>query len=288
MLIERTGDGAHWYGLEDGVVVPRNVCQSADGKKEINVTLRQARPKGLLPSVTSVLMEMKSLALEKWKISMAVQAALTIDRLPEEGMDEFIERSMGDFTAVSDGYKEYGRRAHSICERIAKEGRLLSTDPDLEHIAVMFWDWLQGNTVDVLAVEEMTAAYGYAGCVDLVVQLKDGPVAIVDLKTQRPKQGKPFVAWESYAPQLVAYGDALAVSRGDIRFRHAKRMNILISSDPDIHRLEVIEHSATETNRAKFLNCFLTWCLARNYFPPGFDSQYVLGCLHTAMVARTE
>ena len=283
MIIERASEAAHWYAVENGIVVPRNVCKSADGKKEINTTLRQARPKGYLPSVTSILMEMKSLALEKWKISMAVQAAMTIDRLPEEGLDAFVERSMQDFAQVSDTYKEYGRRAHSICERIAKEHKLLSTDADLEHIALMFWKWLDETAADVLFVEEMVAGYGYAGCVDLVIQLKDGPVAIVDIKTQRPKAGKPFSAWESYAPQLVAYGDALAVCKNDLRFRHAKHINLMVSSDPEVHTIEAIEHEATETNRARFLTTYLVWCLARGYFPPGFDSDYILDNLRRAM-----
>jgi hypothetical protein len=81
-----------------------------------------------------------------------------------------------------------GTRVHSICERIARGEEVEVIPEDLEGMITAFRDFLDKHVDEVLATElSLTTERGggFAGTTDLIVRLKDGKIALVDLKTAR-------------------------------------------------------------------------------------------------------
>ena len=76
--------GGHWYsenGESAHVVIGKN-------GKERNTTVADARKMGLLPSVTSVQSILEKPQLTAWKISTAVESALTLPKEENETLEE--------------------------------------------------------------------------------------------------------------------------------------------------------------------------------------------------------
>ena len=78
-----TSESGHWYA-RDGE--PMYTIIGANGK-ERNTTLRDAKSIGLVPSVTTILGMVAKPALENWKLTQAIKAAIDLDRGEQEPFD---------------------------------------------------------------------------------------------------------------------------------------------------------------------------------------------------------
>jgi hypothetical protein len=104
--------GEHWYG-RDGA--PRYEVLAASGLPRAT-TLSDARKRGYVPSVTTVLGVLAKPALETWKVKQGILAALTLPRQPEECDDTYLARVLTDSQQQAKNAAEEGTRIHDACE----------------------------------------------------------------------------------------------------------------------------------------------------------------------------
>jgi len=100
-----------------------------------------------------------------------------------------------------------GSRVHEAAE---KHTLVSAADPDVAPFLAQFYDWVEKSGAKTLAQEGQVfnLTLGYAGSYDLIVQLPDGRIVVVDIKT-----GKNIYA--DHALQLMGYGLGEFVAWGD-------------------------------------------------------------------------
>lgn len=106
-------EGGHWY-LADGT--PYYSIVGTNGK-ERDVTLRDARKVGALPSVTKVIREAAAPGLERWKLRQLALAILTLPRLHDESEDAFLARAEKDAQEQGKKAAERGTQIHAAIEQ---------------------------------------------------------------------------------------------------------------------------------------------------------------------------
>lgn len=142
------------------------------------------------PRVTSILNVLAKPGLDAWRRKVGAEEA---DRVMRAG-------------------SELGTRVHQACwpialgestEAIVSSVRALHQF-DLVPYVEAFGRWMSERVADVLGAERVlwSERYAYAGTTDLLVRLRDGRRAVVDLKTSRSLS-------ETYRLQLAAYALAL-------------------------------------------------------------------------------
>jgi hypothetical protein len=155
--------GMHWYSQQG---TPAYSMVGANGK-ERDVTLRDARKLGHVPSVTTVLEVLAKPGLETWKVQQGILAALTLPRIEGEDEDVYLSRVMTDSREQAKKAAEEGTRIHDAIECSFKGHRI--PDGYREHveatrkkIAELF-----PNVTDWIAEESFAHPSGYGGKVDL-------------------------------------------------------------------------------------------------------------------------
>src|SRR6478672_7823527 len=123
-LIDRQAP-SHWY-LRDGT--PFHEIAKNDGSGNRPVTLADARKVAALPSVTNVLGVLAKPGLDAWKIEQGIMAALTLPRLPDEGLDIFAKRVVVDMGEQVERAADFGSAVHTACERYARNRELPSVE----------------------------------------------------------------------------------------------------------------------------------------------------------------
>lgn len=183
----------HWYG-RDGV--PHYRVVGANGK-ERDTTLRDARPNGWLPSVTTVLGCIAKPQLEDWKVKQGILAALTTDRLPLETDEGFIARILSDSREQAKQAAEEGTRVHDALECSFKRGWAVPEiyRPHVEAVHAELFR-LFPDITDWVSEAQFGHRLGYGGKIDLhspstgvVVDFKgkDGDFSELDSRG-KPKQ----------------------------------------------------------------------------------------------------
>ena len=199
-------DSTHWYQA-DGV--PLHTVLSAKGEAR-PTTLRDARKLGLLPSVTNILGVIAKPELTAWLQEQAVLAALTLPRLPGETEDSFAQRVVKDSLTTRNGAADFGTGFHHGAERVAAS---LEVDPAdaLAPWLRLYRDWYQAQCARLVWTERSltSAALGFAGTADLLIEHQAHGLTLVDLKTQGVKPGNKATAYKSWCYQLAAYRRAL-------------------------------------------------------------------------------
>lgn len=106
---------------------------------------------------------------------------------------------------------DFGRAVHAACERIVKAEPLdyLPFPDEILPFANAYNEWLSRSVRRVIGAEMMLAhpEHLYAGTADVVVELYDGSIAIVDVKTSANVS-------EDFGAQTEAYRRALRVWEG--------------------------------------------------------------------------
>lgn len=217
-----------WYRDEGGVV---EACYQVPAKSRAvlmrfghsgmkNITLREARELGLLPSVTSILRVMANPWLENWKKEQVIYSAITLPRMPGELDDAFAHRVVEDSEAQAAKAAEFGSRIHdSIAEMMtdrmywdaSKEPFHVSFPLDRAPYLQGFVEWSMQEIEHVHAVEKVVGGKhcGYAGRLDLDCTLRGVGRTICDFKTQNIKEGQRPAFYDTFPIQLAAYADAV-------------------------------------------------------------------------------
>lgn len=227
MLIVRQEKSAHWY-LKDGTAyyeVPK-----LDGSGPRATTIRDAFKAGAYRSVTNVLGVLDKPGLDAWKNEQCILAALTLPRVEGEDDHTFATRAMRDSDEQAKKAADAGTALHDLSGGWLISGTLAVNEdserraiddprPTMAQLVEPFQKWCHENLDPdqglVMPPESVMInhQHGYAGRVDFPVRLRDGSIAILDLKTQDVKlatteknKGQPKPAfYDEWAMQLAAY-----------------------------------------------------------------------------------
>ena len=183
----------HWYQNDDS---PAYTIIGKNGK-ERNVTLRDARKLGLVPSVTTIIYQAASPGLQRWKDEQLLMACLTTDRLPDETESEYIDRIIKDSKEQSEKAKERGTYIHAIVQSGFENKPLTKDDYPYYESAKATLDKFCG-AVD-WQCEQSFAVERYGGKKDL-----EGGGYLIDIKTTT-KDLTDIKTWPEHAMQLAAY-----------------------------------------------------------------------------------
>src|SRR5690606_18937040 len=114
MINMKYESGGHWY--------------REDGTPEFDADLRRARKEGLLPSSTTILKTLPKPALDTWKQTQAILAALTLPRLEGEDLDSFAQRVVKDMNQATSVAANFGTNIHAEIERFCQTGMVEGGD----------------------------------------------------------------------------------------------------------------------------------------------------------------
>ena len=172
--------GEHWY--------------NTFGEPCYDTGLREARKRGLLPSITTIDYIIANPGLEIWKQRQVLEASLTLTRKDNETDKEFIDRILFDSKQQGRKAAKLGTVVHHMAERYIKGKPLFfkGNRPDVWDIFKPLRDWIDTNLMvpdfgfmhnegaEVILVNE---ELGYAGKADFVGRLLTGKNVILDFKT---------------------------------------------------------------------------------------------------------
>lgn len=227
MLIIRQEKSSHYY-LKDGT--PFYEVPKLDGSGPRSVTIRDAFKARAYRSVTNVLGVLDKPGLDAWKQEQCVLSALTLPRLDGEDDHSFAERAMIDSEQQAKKAADAGTALHDLAGAWLRTGAIPVNEeserreigdprPTMAALMAPFQAWCQTNLdpdAGIVMTPEsvmLNHQHAYAGRVDFPVRLRDGSIAILDLKTQDVKlstakkdHGQPKPAfYDEWAMQLAAY-----------------------------------------------------------------------------------
>ena len=198
---------AHWY-------TRAGVLQEGAG-------LRRARTEELLPSVTTIQDMVAKPGLQVWIEREGIRAALRSPLSPGEDEDAAVRRVKEERYQAGRKITDLGTLVHAELEKVLSDWprrEALLPDPPLRGLVEPVIRWIERTYPEadtVLAERRVTHNLGYAGTADALV--KQGQfAALLDFKTQRPKNGK-LTTWPEWVQQLAAYGRALGFAGTDCR-----------------------------------------------------------------------
>lgn len=205
----RTEKSSHWYDKDGNAVfeIPKK-----DGSGMRPTTVKDAREKNLLPSVSTCLSILDKPQLTAWKQEQAILASLTLPRLENESDDDFAKRVVIDAQSVSKNAIDLGTRIHASLETYLNSQSQM--DQEVWEYAQPVIAWLENN-IDMTSVKSelrlVNTELGFAGTTDLLCTLKDGRTALIDFKTQgtKEKYKHKITFYDEWCWQLSAYAMAI-------------------------------------------------------------------------------
>ena len=198
--ILHAAESTHWY-TKSGT--PAYMILGKNGKLR-PTTLRDARLKGYVPSVTTIIGAAAKPALEKWKQEQVVLAALTLPRMPDEPEQDWLVRVMVDSREQGKRAADEGTNIHASIEGFYA-GQGLGKYPDhvkgLENALA-----LKFGVQEWIAEKSFASQMGFGGKVDLCA-----PGFVVDIKTKEFTAEKLPEAYDDHLMQLAAYREGLGM-----------------------------------------------------------------------------
>lgn len=269
MQLVKPESASHWYSLENGVWSPCYQLPKKNGDGMKAVTLREARELNLYPSVTSILSVINKPGLESWKQEQAILSALTLPRLPDEKLDEFVKRVVKDMDDQSEKARGFGSQIHAAIEGYFQHEALTE---EIAPYLKSFIEWSNDQVTKVIGSEVICGCKecGYAGRLDLVCVLKDSGFSVIDAKTQNVKRNKDGIKQPIFYPewprQLAAYAHTYGPDSTECGYVIPEMISVIIdSSEPGpvyvkkwdnyLHHMEMFRH------------CLELWCDDRGYKP---------------------
>lgn len=256
---------SHWY-TRNGE--PRYTVIGANGK-ERDTTLRDARPNGWVPSVTTVLQCIAKPQLEDWKVKQGILAALTTDRLPLETDEAFIARILADSREQAKKAAEEGTRVHDALESSFKRNvevpafyrpHVDAVHRELRRLFPHIDDWV--------SEAQFGHPRGYGGKIDLH---SPSTGVVVDFKgkdgdfTELDSRGKPKQLIYDQPQQLGAYRQGVGLCH-----HRAPGAIIFFSRDrPGYAKGELIEPETLDHGTTVFNAALALWQRLNKY-----DSSY--------------
>lgn len=249
----------HWYDHTG------RACHTIVGKNGIprDTTLADARREGWLPSVTTIIKQtLAAPELERWKITQAIHAALTLPELPGESLDARVERIRRDSEEHAKQAAIRGSEVHdSLCRYLhgqsypERDGAFIRS---LERLIESRFGMLGAGPVKTIWSEKTLVGNGYAGTPDWLVSVGDEKL-LLDFKGQDFRDGKPRDR-QAYWIQLAAYAEIVNPDLvGVVYFdRQTGAMECALRSIDEIRAERVI-----------WWNLHEIWCLTKKYDPAG-------------------
>lgn len=267
MNIVKPQSAAHWYSQNpDRIWQPCYEVPKKDGKGMKKVTLREAREFNLFPSVTGVLSILNKPGLEAWKQEQAILAALTLPRLPDESLDDFVKRVVLDMDSESLTARNIGGDIHTgIKNWFAGEPVAPEVQPYLKSVIEWATQEIEQNFGSEIVVGDREL--GVAGRLDLHAVLRTYGNSVVDWKTQKinkdksgKKQPEFYIEWPR---QLAAYARCVPY-KPELAFPSLISV-VIDSSEPG--PVYVKQWDDYEKHIRQFKYCVELWCEDRQYCP---------------------
>ena len=249
MIISNTNTGGHWY-TRDGD--PQYTQMGLNGK-ERPTTLRDARKKDLVPSVTTILGVVAKPALNLWIQKQAILSAMKLSQQPEESVDDYVSRVIKDGQETSRQAAAEGTRIHSAIDHHydgkdpvpAYEEHVLGTTSTIK-LAYGERQWI--------AERAFAHEIGFGGRVDLHT---DG--IVLDVKTKEFESESEITNFDENLMQLAAYRVGLGMPQ-------AVCANVFVSrTRPGL--VSIQEWTPVELDRGWEMFCHLLqfWQIRNNY-----------------------
>jgi hypothetical protein len=227
--------------------------------------LREARVVNALPSVTTVLSMLKGEGLIRYFKKSMHEATATTPRRPEWTDKEFYEACERWADQHSQTARDKGLALHkviqefhqSLVDKVPWSPEVLLT-PELADGYDLYLRWYEKWVKKTLIVEEVLFGEGYAGRVDHVALLKDGRVAVCDVKTQDTTKTKRFSQYPEHFLQLGAYA-------GTIKPTPDVLISIYVSSNAPTTLEAYVWPGSPQLGHELFLNLLRLWQFVNNY-----------------------
>ena len=240
MLIkEYASESTHWY-QKDG-----SPCYQIIGKngKLRNVTVRDGREFGLVPSVTTIIGQLAKPALDRWKSEQLLLAALTLPRYDNEAESDWLERVMADSRSTGKEAAERGTKMHGVLENFYRRKEIgilpfyvIEVDRTITaHFGQQQW----------AAEASFAHPQGFGGKIDL-----NGSNVVIDFKSKVGDVNKIKPYFEQIM-QLAAYRVGLGMP-------DARCANVYFNETGDV---TLVEHTPDQLDDA--FSCFQ--CLLQFY-----------------------
>jgi len=230
--------------------------------------LRAARLENGLPSPTTVLNLLKSEALIRYIKRQAWEAAVTTPRNPGESDDDHYERCLRYADEHSKIARERGGDFHTLIQGFhlscIGEGGPPVVPAHFADQYDSYLRWYEKWVDKTISVEQVVIGDGYAGRIDHVAKLRDGRVAVCDVKSQALTNRKSFNHYESHALQLGAYAGAWQKTYGS---NVDALVSIYVSSNTPVTLEAYVWPRAVDYYSKLFMGLLAIWCFSNNYFP---------------------
>lgn len=259
-----------WYSPESVTPVYEVEGSKSTATHKVMVTpsLLYARKLRLLPSVTSVIKEIASYGLEKWKETQLIMACIkypltqTLDGLQANEVEAVIEKyaelvraKAGEFAAAC---ADRGTLIHADIQK-SFEGKQTSGDPAAERAVSIIADKFSELGVVEVSTEVSfgSVTLGYAGTPDLDCRLSDGTEIMFDMKTTDLKKfKKPHDSW-------YLQGGAYRRAKRDVPGTRFEQIVI----DRDSGDAIFVPHEDPEQWEIAWDHLFNLWCILKQYDP---------------------
>jgi hypothetical protein len=247
MIVSQTKTSEHWYTRSGE---PMYTVLGSKGQRA--TTLRDARSRNLVPSVTTILNVANKPALILWMQRQVLLSALTLTRQDGETDESFIDRVLVDSKELGRAAADAGTDIHNSIEDFWT-GRPLSRH--FEHVKATN-DLLRETFGDQEWIAERSFGHelGFGGKVDLHC-----PTAVVDVKTKEFAPGDKVDGYDEHLMQLAAYRIGLGVPE-------ARCANLFVSrTHPGTVVLKEWTEEEIQRGWAQFLCLLEFWQLKNNH-----------------------
>lgn len=215
-----------------------------------------------LPSPTTVLKLIKGDGLIEYFKRQVFQATATTPRHPDWTDEQYYEQVTRWADEHSKNARTAGGDLHNLIQRfhLSCMGEVL---PPMGHIQFaeqydLYLRWYEKYVAKSLMVEQVVFGNGYAGRVDHVALLRDGRVAVCDVKMQDISKRNRFTQYPEHFLQLGAYA-------GTILPRPQVLINIYLSSKAPFVCESYTWPGSPELGHELFLNVLRLWQFITNY-----------------------
>ena len=196
----------HWYCGATGE--PRYTIIGKNGK-ERSTTVRDAREKNLVPSVTTINSMLSKSGLDTWKQTQVLYAAVEYPRWDGENEKEWVSRILDLAKTKSREAAQRGTNIHDILDSYFSCVYL----PEWPAYVTRTQDHLDSTFGKRLWLSEKSFSHpeGYGGKCDLYSKadpINNLPGIVIDFKSTEKSPGE-LTPYYEYTLQLAAYREAL-------------------------------------------------------------------------------
>lgn len=190
-----SSESTHWYTRDGDPMY--TVPSKKDGTPR-NTTLRDARERNLVPSVTTILNIAAKPGLNVWLQEQAILAALTLPRGTEETESAWLKRVVQDSKAQARDAADLGTEIHAAIQGFY-EGRKASAFPIHVQTCTKAIESHYGAR-NWIAERAFAHEMGFGGKVDMHT---DG--IVIDIKTKDFDDPAKVAGYDEHLMQLAAY-----------------------------------------------------------------------------------